>query len=865
MSSSSDGQDHQGGRETADDEEAEEIRGTKRKRDEEDQGEDTGQPAEAVASTGQSSPPEIAQVDAYGGSSNPDEDGVPLGEEDAATAAALAAAAAEAAPGQAQEAERGSRRARRRGASLRSRLAHVLRGGVELQVEVNESSSDDEQEDVEAEGGDDEEAAGNDEDQDEDAAQNVVVAAQNMVVLGAQDDNESNGSESQSEVDLPSFREQLQPLGPVALARWHSTVFRRQAELTGECALAVARWVERGEIAPSDLDNEMLLCIVRCLERGYAMFEEEEDLVFVFTTAVALTENPACVERLLERGALRAMVRGLQSSAHLLLEQPEDSDWVETEQLVRIYKAFKTLWQACSAPPVDDPKRTTIKELVFKALGKWLRNVPLQDVWIGEDDILVFWVLIPLWPHYLDYLEGSPLEKVSEEKARFKELCNWVLWPNDPVVESNYRLIGHLDFKEGADFSLRFLLSEERFSWVITPTTKQRYLQYRVGKVAQALQAIGGADDVSRGLVLVVNRETPLQDLCKQLGVSGYTADPINLTGGITVHFRGGDGESEEGIDEGGPWREAIPLMFSELVSPNHGLFELREDGETRTVEPRWCAAELVPDFQAQFELCGMLIGMALVYQAYAPVHFSHCFLKHLLGLQRSVVDVPGLADQIQMVESAGASLESLCLTFSVDDAITGRTIELLPGGKDRDVDEASVKEYVRLRSSWELEGRFKPVMPYILKGLHCIVPPDVLEAFSRMVSAEELDVMLAGHGINIKDWRDHTEYDGFDEDSNIIKWFWETVEAFTAQEREDLWTFTSGSKGVPPGGFAHLTNAAGESVRFTIAKVSASPDHLPVAHTCSYQLDLAVYETATDLAKKLRQAMSHRQGFGLA
>jgi len=69
----------------------------------------------------------------------------------------------------------------------------------------------------------------------------------------------------------------------------------------------------------------------------------------------------------------------------------------------------------------------------------------------------------------------------------------------------------------------------------------------------------------------------------------------------------------------------------------------------------------------------------------------------------------------------------------------------------------------------------------------------------------------------------------------------------------------------VPPGGFAHLTNAAGESVRFTIAKVSASPDHLPVAHTCSYQLDLAVYETATDLAKKLRQAMSHRQGFGLA
>jgi len=124
---------------------------------------------------------------------------------------------------------------------------------------------------------------------------------------------------------------------------------------------------------------------------------------------------------------------------------------------------------------------------------------------------------------------------------------------------------------------------------------------------------------------------------------------------------------------------------------------------------------------------------------------------------------------------------------------------------------------------------------------------------------------MLAGHGISIRDWREHTEYYGYDEGSDVARWFWEAVEGFTAQEREDLWTFISGSKGVPPGGFGHLTNAAGEAIRFTIAKVEASTDHLPVAHTCGYQLDLAQYETAEDLANKLRHAMSHRQGFGLA
>ncbi|CAE8627555.1 unnamed protein product, partial [Polarella glacialis] len=354
-------------------------------------------------------------------------------------------------------------------------------------------------------------------------------------------------------------------------------------------------------------------------------------------------------------------------------------------------------------------------------------------------------------------------------------------------------------------------------------------------------------------------------DLCKQLGVSGYTPHPINLIGGITVHFRGGDGESEDGIDEGGPWREAIPLMFLELISPNHGLFEMREDGECRTVEPRWCADKLVPDYQAQFELCGMLIGMALVYQAYAPAHFSRCFIKHLIGLPRVLEDSKPLADQVRVIEEMGADLESLCLTFSVDDATTGRSVELVPGGSDKDVTAENVAEYVKLRTEWELEGRFVPVMPHVQKGFYCIVPPDILEAFSRMVTAEELDVMLTGHGINIQDWRQNTEYYGYDENSDIIKWFWDAVEGFTPQELEDLWTFISGSKGVPPGGFGNLTNAAGEAIRFTIAKVTASAAHLPVAHTCGYQLDLAVYDTAEDLAAKLRQAMSHRQGFGLA
>merc|ERR1712137_698230 len=505
------------------------------------------------------------------------------------------------------------------------------------------------------------------------------------------------------------------------------------------------------------------------------------------------------------------------------------------------------------------------------------------------DDILVFSILIPLWPDYLDHLDQVSHERVLEDKSRFKEICNSVLCPNDPILESGYQVISHLDFDKEADFSLQFLLAEKRFSWVITPASKQRYLQFRIGQIASARaeaqrqareanevhdnpdgSAPGGGVDGNdtESLVLVVQRQMPLEDLCRQLGVTGFGNECANLLGGVTVLF-GGDSGAEVGVDEGGPLREAVPLMFSELIAVGCGLFELREDEEARTVEPRWCAADLVPDYQAQFELCGILIGITLVYQGYSPVRFSRCFLKHLLKQERVPEDVPGLSAQLTMVSAAAAAeddtLASFFLTFSVNDVTTGYMKELLPGGADVSVTQDNVQEYITLRTGWELDGRFQSVMPHVQRGLQRIIPADVMASFSAMVNSDELDVLLPGHGINTTDWRDHTEYYGYDENSEIVKWFWEAVEGFTCQEHEDLWTFISGSKGVPPGGFGHLTNAAGQAVRFTIAKVESSLDHLPVAHTCGFQLDLAQYTSSEDLTCKLRRAMSHRQGFGLA
>ena len=97
------------------------------------------------------------------------------------------------------------------------------------------------------------------------------------------------------------------------------------------------------------------------------------------------------------------------------------------------------------------------------------------------------------------------------------------------------------------------------------------------------------------------------------------------------------------------------------------------------------------------------------------------------------------------------------------------------------------------------------------------------------------------------------------------MKWFWEVIEKeFSDQDRENLWTFISGSKGVPPGGFASLVGVQGRSAYFTITKNSADSYHLPVAHTCTFQLELRKYPSKAVLLERLRTVLCNTEGFGL-
>merc|ERR1711908_185686 len=127
---------------------------------------------------------------------------------------------------------------------------------------------------------------------------------------------------------------------------------------------------------------------------------------------------------------------------------------------------------------------------------------------------------------------------------------------------------------------------------------------------------------------------------------------------------------------------------------------------------------------------------------------------------------------------------------------------------------------------------------------------------FRAVFAPAELEVIFSGDSISTDDWRQHTRYEGFAVDAPVVRWFWEIVNSLSNIERQDLWEFCSGSKGLPPGGFARLTNLSGEVVRFTIRADAGSPERLPVSHTCFYQLDLpSAYTSQNELRNKLLAA----------
>uniref|UniRef100_H3B2J1 HECT-type E3 ubiquitin transferase n=1 Tax=Latimeria chalumnae TaxID=7897 RepID=H3B2J1_LATCH len=351
-----------------------------------------------------------------------------------------------------------------------------------------------------------------------------------------------------------------------------------------------------------------------------------------------------------------------------------------------------------------------------------------------------------------------------------------------------------------------------------------------------------------------VSREEIFEESYRQI----MKMRPKDLKKRLMVKFRG-----EEGLDYGGVAREWLYLLCHEMLNPYYGLFQYSTDNVYMLqINPD---SSINPDHLSYFHFVGRIMGLAVFHGHYINGGFTLPFYKQLLGKPIQLSDLE-LVDP-ELHKSLVWILENditpvLDHTFCVEHNAFGRILqhELKPNGRNIPVTEENKKEYVRLYVNWRFMRGIEAQFLALQKGFNELIPQHLLKPFDQ----KELELIIGGLGkIDLNDWKANTRLKHCVADSNIVRWFWQAVEAFTEERRGRLLQFVTGSTRVPLQGFKALQGAAGPRL-FTIHLIDANTDNLPKAHTCFNRIDIPPYETYEKLYEKLLTAVEETCGFAV-
>lgn len=118
------------------------------------------------------------------------------------------------------------------------------------------------------------------------------------------------------------------------------------------------------------------------------------------------------------------------------------------------------------------------------------------------------------------------------------------------------------------------------------------------------------------------------------------------------------------------------------------------------------------------------------------------------------------------------------------------------------------------------------------------------------------IDLICGKEDLDFKELERSTRYDGFDENTQVVKWFWEILHSFETENKKKFLLFATGSDRAPLRGLSDL--------RFVIGRQANDDERLPSSHTCFNHLLLPEYSSKEILEQKLLHAIENCRGFGL-
>jgi len=153
--------------------------------------------------------------------------------------------------------------------------------------------------------------------------------------------------------------------------------------------------------------------------------------------------------------------------------------------------------------------------------------------------------------------------------------------------------------------------------------------------------------------VLEVSRENIIDDTLNQL-----VYNEQDLKKPLKVHFIG-----EEGVDEGGVQKEFFQLIIKQLFDPAFSMFNYDEEFNYYWINPNTI------ETSQNFELVGMLLGLAMYNSVILDVHFPMALYKKLVDHPVNIEDLkamnPTTYEAMQtLLNFEGNVEETYCRTF---------------------------------------------------------------------------------------------------------------------------------------------------------------------------------------------------------
>ncbi|XP_076002219.1 E3 ubiquitin-protein ligase TRIP12 isoform X1 [Genypterus blacodes] len=220
------------------------------------------------------------------------------------------------------------------------------------------------------------------------------------------------------------------------------------------------------------------------------------------------------------------------------------------------------------------------------------------------------------------------------------------------------------------------------------------------------------------------------------------------------------------------------------------------------------------------------------------------------------------LQQALESLNMNGCSVEDLSLDFTLPGF---PNIELKKGGKDVPVTIYNLEEYLRLVVYWTLNEGVSRQFESFREGFESVFPLHHLQYFYP----EELDQLLCGSKSETWDVKTLMECcrpdHGYTHDSRAVRFLFEVLSSFDAEQQRLFLQFVTGSPRLPVGGFRSL-NPPLTIVRKTFESTENPDDFLPSVMTCVNYLKLPDYSSIEIMREKLLiAAREGQQSFHLS